>query len=294
MQRASTTLLESLDKTDWQTLRHAYGSAVDIPGHLRALMSSDANARSEALLALNERLLHGGARFDAAPAAIPHLIEVLAADRVSGKAGILRTLAHLVARPYSVRPDLGSSPSAAHGLIMEHCYRAARPGIPVFLALAHRGVWNVRAAANYLLGTFRDEHMRILAFLFARSALAPAAGRSMERHSAVRAAMAVACARLLQGTSAFEAVLTEIHDGDPSELVRTCSALALATHGCGGVNVLATLFAALPNRNLAHRYGQLFWTRQGSAMIGDITYALSKVSPGVEGATAAGMWNKRL
>ncbi|MGW7066825.1 hypothetical protein ACWGII_15305 [Streptomyces sp. NPDC054855] len=60
-----------LSETDWGSLHHAYGPAGDIPPHLCSLVDEDPEARSEALAALDMRVLHQGSLYTVtAPAAL--------------------------------------------------------------------------------------------------------------------------------------------------------------------------------------------------------------------------------
>ncbi|MEW1632088.1 hypothetical protein AB0387_32675 [Streptomyces sp. NPDC089173] len=62
---------ELLRETDWTSHRHAYGSGEDIPASLCSLVSEDADARAEALAALDMGVLHQGSLYTVtAPAAL--------------------------------------------------------------------------------------------------------------------------------------------------------------------------------------------------------------------------------
>ncbi|MFJ2774305.1 hypothetical protein [Streptomyces sp. NPDC087300] len=62
---------ELLLATDWDSLRHAYGPAGDIPGSLCSLVDEDPEARSQALAALDMAVLHQGSLYTVtAPAAL--------------------------------------------------------------------------------------------------------------------------------------------------------------------------------------------------------------------------------
>lgn len=54
------TGLAALEGTDWSRLLHAYGRATDTPGHLRALLEEDTQARNAALSHLWSAILHQG------------------------------------------------------------------------------------------------------------------------------------------------------------------------------------------------------------------------------------------
>ncbi|WP_339155221.1 HEAT repeat domain-containing protein [Actinomadura luteofluorescens] len=71
--------LAGLDGIDWAGLDHAYGSAEDVPGLLRALSSSDEEKREAAVGELFTNIFHQGSRYGASAAAVPFLV-ALAAD----------------------------------------------------------------------------------------------------------------------------------------------------------------------------------------------------------------------
>jgi len=55
-------MLERLGEVDWRSLRHAYGSAQDVPGLVRGLASPDKKTRERAYWELQGRLrsIHPG------------------------------------------------------------------------------------------------------------------------------------------------------------------------------------------------------------------------------------------
>lgn len=68
----------SLESQRWSELRHAYGSAGDIPELLRSLQSLPAsNDDSEPWFTLWSALAHQGDVFDASFAAVPHVVDAL-------------------------------------------------------------------------------------------------------------------------------------------------------------------------------------------------------------------------
>lgn len=71
-------LLDGLDAVAWHTYDHAYGSALDTPGHLRALLSGDAELVALAVADLDRTLCEeGGFLCPAATAALPFLVEAM-------------------------------------------------------------------------------------------------------------------------------------------------------------------------------------------------------------------------
>jgi hypothetical protein len=54
------TGLPALEQTDWKSLYHAYGYALDTPEHLRALLEKDSTKRRAALNHLWSAIIHQG------------------------------------------------------------------------------------------------------------------------------------------------------------------------------------------------------------------------------------------
>ncbi|MDP9796929.1 hypothetical protein J2S43_005441 [Catenuloplanes nepalensis] len=71
-------MLDGLDDVPWHRLGHAYGTASDVPGQLRDLLSGDVATRGVALWQLGGNIVHQGSRFQASAAAVPFLLEILA------------------------------------------------------------------------------------------------------------------------------------------------------------------------------------------------------------------------
>ncbi|MGC5307663.1 hypothetical protein [Micromonospora zamorensis] len=89
-------MLDGLDDIDWARLGHAYGAADDVPGQLRALLSSDSATRDEALGELYTNVFHQGSRFEASAYAVPFLLELLADPATPDPAAVLGLLSALV------------------------------------------------------------------------------------------------------------------------------------------------------------------------------------------------------
>ncbi|HEU5024901.1 MAG TPA: hypothetical protein VFV01_08260 [Spirillospora sp.] len=90
------TLLRGLDRIDWSALRHAYGSAGDVPGLLRAI-ADERDPSTDAVGELDARIYHqGGFVCDAATAALPYLVELVASPGTADRIGLLDLLGRLV------------------------------------------------------------------------------------------------------------------------------------------------------------------------------------------------------
>ncbi|WP_328492837.1 HEAT repeat domain-containing protein [Streptomyces sp. NBC_00414] len=73
------TPADGLDDVDWAGLSHAYGSAEDVPGQIRALCGEDEAARKKAFGSLFSNIFHQGSRYRASPAAVPFLARIAVA-----------------------------------------------------------------------------------------------------------------------------------------------------------------------------------------------------------------------
>jgi hypothetical protein len=90
-------MLEGIDSINWASLRHAYGSAEDVPDLLRALASADKEKRKDAVYELFGNIWHQGTVYPATAAAIPFLYELLNSPHVPAKSDIAGLLACIAA-----------------------------------------------------------------------------------------------------------------------------------------------------------------------------------------------------
>jgi hypothetical protein len=83
-------MLEGLDAVAWHEIDHAYGPALDTPGHLRALLSNDPEVVARAVTDL-DRTIHeeGGFVCPAATAVLPFLVEVMPVLAAEPRAALL-------------------------------------------------------------------------------------------------------------------------------------------------------------------------------------------------------------
>lgn len=91
-----TLPLSRLGEVPWASLHHAYGSAADVPGLLRALASADTTQRSTAMGRLWGNVYHQETRWEVSQYCIPFLVGLLLDDATPDKAwiaGYLRALA---------------------------------------------------------------------------------------------------------------------------------------------------------------------------------------------------------
>ncbi|WP_035856855.1 hypothetical protein [Cryptosporangium arvum] len=84
-----------LDAVPWNRLHHAYGSATDVPGHLRSLRSSDPDVRQNACAALLGTVYHHGTRWQATRYVVQFVVGLVEARDTPDRAvliGLLRAL----------------------------------------------------------------------------------------------------------------------------------------------------------------------------------------------------------
>ncbi|MEU5769733.1 hypothetical protein ABZ782_27825 [Streptomyces asoensis] len=93
--KRSDDLLAGLDDIDWAALGHAYGSAEDVPGQLRAVCGPDEEARESAFRSLFGNIFHQGTRYSASPYAVPFLVRIAVAGPVGARADALLLLTRL-------------------------------------------------------------------------------------------------------------------------------------------------------------------------------------------------------
>lgn len=93
--KRSDDLLVGLDDIDWAALGHAYGSAEDVPGQLRAVCGQDEGAREAAFRSLFGNIFHQGTRYSASPYAVPFLPRIAVAGPPGSRADALLLLTRL-------------------------------------------------------------------------------------------------------------------------------------------------------------------------------------------------------
>ncbi|MGW4895056.1 hypothetical protein ACWEQL_22710 [Kitasatospora sp. NPDC004240] len=91
----SEDLLAGLDDIDWAALGHAYGSATDMPGELRAACGEDEKARELAFERLFNSICHQGTRYSASPFAVPFLARIAVAGPAGTRTEALMLLTRL-------------------------------------------------------------------------------------------------------------------------------------------------------------------------------------------------------
>jgi hypothetical protein len=164
-------MLENVDKVRWDELRDSKGPAAEVPRLLRALAGSDPQAAAKAGMELSARLGPAGHTSEAAPAAIPFLIEILGAEGGLFRDNILDTITGLsVGHPHDLlttgldpaAPQVEERYRGPEGQLRKAAHDAARAGVPVYTALLSDPDPHVRTFAAHTLAWFPGDAAAIL------------------------------------------------------------------------------------------------------------------------------------
>lgn len=90
-------MFDGLEDIPWARLRHAFGSASDVPSLLRSVASPDAQERSKALTELCNNIWHQGTVYEATPYALPFLIRLLRLRDHPDRASVACLVASIIA-----------------------------------------------------------------------------------------------------------------------------------------------------------------------------------------------------
>ncbi|CAM5659484.1 hypothetical protein SAFG77S_04402 [Streptomyces afghaniensis] len=149
-------MFRGIDEVDWASLRHADGSAEDVPRLLRGLASADPAERETALDRMYGAVHHQGGVYDATLACVPLLLALAVREEVRDRAGIVELLVSIGG------PDGGGGGSDD---LAARARAVLRAGADVFVRLAGDADAEVRRAAPAALVRFLDRPARVLALL---------------------------------------------------------------------------------------------------------------------------------
>ncbi|MFF4256873.1 HEAT repeat domain-containing protein [Streptomyces sp. NPDC001663] len=149
-------MFTGIDEVDWASLRHAYGSAEDVPGLLRGLASADPAEREVALDAMYGAVHHQGDVYDSTLACVPFLFALVECVQVPDRGGLVELLVS-IGREGEARADTDGACAKA--------YTAIRAGAEAFARLAGDPDTGVRRAAPGALVRFLAEPARVLGLL---------------------------------------------------------------------------------------------------------------------------------
>ncbi|GGW11940.1 hypothetical protein GCM10018980_02430 [Streptomyces capoamus] len=155
-------MFSGIDEVDWASLRHAQGSAEDVPGWLRALASADTAERATALDGMYGAVHHQGRVYDSTLACVPFLFALLVRAEVPDRGCIVELLVSIGSQAASGAGGADGPPGpAADG----RARAAVCAGAEVFALLADDPDPAVRRAAAGALVRFLDEPPRVLEVL---------------------------------------------------------------------------------------------------------------------------------
>ncbi|MEU6139370.1 HEAT repeat domain-containing protein [Streptomyces sp. NPDC047081] len=180
-------MLTGIDEVDWASLRHAYGSAEDVPGLLRGLASADPAEREVALDGMYGAVHHQGDVYDSTLACIPFLFVLVECAEVADRGGMVELLV-----------SIGQEGEGREDETSTRAGTAVRAGAEAFVRLAGDPDAGVRRAAAGAVVRFVDRPERVLGLLRQRItverddrvllALAESLGIFVRRHPAQAAA----------------------------------------------------------------------------------------------------------
>ncbi|MFF3346954.1 HEAT repeat domain-containing protein [Streptomyces sp. NPDC002779] len=138
-------MFTGIDEVDWASMRHAYGSAEDVPALLRGLASADPAERETALDGLYGAVHHQGDVYDSTLACVPFLFALAARPDLPDRGAVVELLVSIGGE--------GEGPSAV------------RAGAEVFARLTGDPDPGVRGTAPGALVRFLDQPARVLDLL---------------------------------------------------------------------------------------------------------------------------------
>ncbi|MGW4234637.1 hypothetical protein OG596_15590 [Streptomyces sp. NBC_01102] len=139
------TVLGDMRHVQWHELRHAHGSASQVPGMLSRIAWGDSESAEDALSDL-EQWIGAMAVFDSTVATVPFLWELAAVETVKDRIGVLGLLRTILAHGHAHEPEW-----------TRDAHQAVLAGRETALRLAGDGDPAVRRSAQELLAAL-DTH----------------------------------------------------------------------------------------------------------------------------------------
>ncbi|MFF4274383.1 HEAT repeat domain-containing protein [Streptomyces sp. NPDC001536] len=147
-------MFTGIDEVDWASMRHAYGSAEDVPGLLRGLASADAAEREIALDGMYGAVHHQGDVYDSTLACVPFLFALAERAQVPERSEIVELLV-----------SIGGDGEVPEDGPYATARTAVRSGAEVFQRLTGDADAAVRGAAAGAVVRFPDEPAHVLGLL---------------------------------------------------------------------------------------------------------------------------------
>lgn len=145
----SERAFEGLFDIAWNKLRHALGTAEDVPYELWRLASKDDELRRDALTKLSSNIVHKGTVYEATARAVPYLVKLAMDPQFPNRSGILDLLS-LIAKGHVLEGPEGPPAWWPHHM------KTLRAQRDVMLKLAHIEALADRAKAILALDVMRD------------------------------------------------------------------------------------------------------------------------------------------
>lgn len=139
-------MFTGIDEVDWASLRHAYGSAEDVPGLLRGLASTDPVERASALDGMYGAVHHEGLVYDSTLACVPFLFALATDEEIAERGELVELLV-----------SIGRGHGSAEAVLVA--------GAEGFVPLADDRDPGVRRAAAEGLVRFLGQPARVLGLL---------------------------------------------------------------------------------------------------------------------------------
>lgn len=219
-------MFDGLNAIPWYDLKHAYGSAEEVPMWLRQLTSSDEHIRKQAMNHLAGSICHQGWICPATAYAVPYLLELLQEPTVQIKEKILELLADIaIADPqlheerWRKNPKVPSWEVPAH-IPFKDAHLEVSNGLSIYVTLLEAIDQGVRMqAANVLKHTAKltpDLQARLITLL------------KREPELKARANLVLLLGALSHPEPEAQAFFADIVQAGEDDLIAFCAALAVA------------------------------------------------------------------
>ncbi len=218
-------MFDGLNAIPWYDLKHAYGSAEEVPMWLRQLTSSDEHIRKQAMNHLAGSICHQGWICPATAYAVPYLLELLQEPTVQVKENILELLADIaIADPqlheerWRMNPKVPSWEVPAY-IPFKDAHLEVSNGLSIYVTLLEAIDQGVRMqAANVLKHTAKltpDVQARLITLL------------KREPELKARANLVLLLGVLSHPEPEAQAIFADIVRTGEDDLIVFCAALAL-------------------------------------------------------------------
>ncbi|MFD9047928.1 HEAT repeat domain-containing protein [Streptomyces zaomyceticus] len=160
-------MINDLDRTDWASLGHAYGTAEDVPGWLRGMVSPDPEIRQEAFSSFYSAVLHQGSVYSSTVASLPFLF-AMADDPATPDRGEVVALLLSIGREAVDAEEIYAVICGEDGeesTIYPDTARLMREHADAFVGYAGDSDPRVRQASIEGLGLFLDDAEQAVALL---------------------------------------------------------------------------------------------------------------------------------